>query len=92
MNTRRTGAGRYVPAMSAERIRGQCSRQNAGNASTVIPSMPGAPALALTRRQAVRRFSAARTCSIMVLLLNAPMLGAHQQMQFSFYTRRAKRN
>ena len=74
MNTRRTGAGRYVPSMSAERIRGQCFRLNAGNSSTVIPSIPGAPAFALTRRQASSRFSLAKICSIMVLLLNVPML------------------
>ena len=55
MNTLRTGAGRYVPSLIAARILGQCSRQNAGNASTVIPSMPGAPLFALTRFQAKAR-------------------------------------
>ncbi len=66
MNTRRTGDGRYVPSFIAVRILGQCSRQKAGNASTVIPSMPGAPLFALTRFQAAVRFSGVRIRSIMV--------------------------
>ena len=74
MNTRRTAAGRYVPDASVERILAQCFRTNAGNASTVIPSMPGAPALVLTRRQAACRFSEARICSIMVLLPSVSIL------------------
>jgi len=72
MNTRRTGAGRYVPSISAEHIRGQCSRLKSGNASMLIPSIPGAPALVLTRGQALDRFSGSSICSIMVFILRMP--------------------
>lgn len=58
--------GRYVPDLSAERIADHSCRQNAGNAATVIPSTPGAPALVLTRCQARCRFSGASIASIMV--------------------------
>src|SRR2546430_13359913 len=43
---------------------GQCSFRCPDNSSTVIPSMPGLPLLAFTRRSACLQFSRSQTSSI----------------------------
>ena len=63
ITTRRTGDGRYVPASSASRTCTQCSRSHGTSSSAVMPSAPGAPALALTRLNARPRFSGESICS-----------------------------
>ena len=63
ITTRRTGDGRYVPASRAWRTCAQCSRSHGTSSSVVMPSTPGAPALALTRLNARPRFSGESNCS-----------------------------
>jgi len=62
--TRLTGCGRKVPEKSCSFNREQFSRRYSGSSSTVIPSMPVAPALAFTRLSASFRFSFSHASSI----------------------------
>ena len=54
---RRTGDGWSVSSLTAWRMLGQGARAKAGKSSTILPSTPGAPCLAFTWGQALRRFS-----------------------------------
>lgn len=64
ISTRRTGLGTYVPARRLARRTSQCLRTGSRSCWVVMPSMPGAPALRLTARQAAVAFSCVTICSI----------------------------
>lgn len=57
---RRTGWGLYFPIRMLSRSSSRCSLNHGSASSTVIPSIPGAPWLALTRLYALFRFSLLR--------------------------------
>ena len=64
ISTRFTGFGLYVPLSSCSRMVGQCCFRWSPSWLTVIPSTPGAPLFALTRRNASFRFSRSTISSI----------------------------
>ncbi len=64
ISTRRTGLGTYVPLSSLQRMLSQCLRTWSRNCVTVIPSIPGAPALLFTARHAAVAFSGLTISSI----------------------------
>src|SRR5207253_130295 len=53
-----------MPASSLAQIESQCARTWSRSCFVVIPSMPGAPSLRMTARQATVAFSRLTTCSI----------------------------
>ena len=64
ISTRFTGFGLYVPLISCSRMAVQCCFRWSSSWLTVIPSTPGAPLLALTRRNASFKFSRSTISSI----------------------------